>query len=358
MTRHAITLAAGLLLALPGAAAADNTLTVVRGDAVFRSEDPGIANEFVVETSGNDIRFAESKDPYGINFPAQCRPGKTTNGPAGTVPVEVFCPRSAVAGSITVEAGPAEDDVRYAVNGIPAAVTGDTGADKLTATGESADVLTGGQGSDTLNAGPGNDELFGEDGNDTIAGGTGDDKITGGEGADTITGGDGADQISSRDGIADKVDCGPGADSVTADTIDEVVDCEDVQRQFVAPPSGQPAADDRTKPRLRAGAAASQRVSRRRPSIRIAATSSEKGLIQAAAYVDAGGVNSRLKPASARVGVAGGGAELRFRLSARILKLVRADRRRGRTPRARVTISSVDAAGNASPARHFWIRLR
>jgi hypothetical protein len=47
-----------------------------------------------------------------------------------------------------------------------------------------------------------------------------------------------------------------------------------------------------------------------------------------------------------------------IRLSRVQLRRVARDVRRGRHPRARITVSAVDDAGNTSRARHFWIRLR
>jgi hypothetical protein len=158
--------------------------------------------------------------------------------------------------------------------------------------------------------------------------------------------------------VADKIVCGAGNDSVIADTADTLDGCENVDRRVVAPPADQPAGDDHTKPKLQAGGSSSQRVSKRRRSIRIAATSSEKGLVQAAGFVTAGGVNNRLKPVSKAVKVAGGGVTLVVKFSKRQMKLILRDLRRGRKVSVRMTVSSVDAAGNTSRARHFRIRLR
>jgi len=99
-------------------------------------------------------------------------------------------------------------------------------------------------------------------------------------------------------------------------------------------------------------------VSRKRRSIRVAATSSEKGLVQAAGFLEAGGVNNRLKPVSKAVKVAGGGVTLVVRFSKRQIKLILRDLRKGRKVDVRMTVSSVDAAGNTSRARHLRIKLR
>ena len=361
MTRILLLIIALLALALPATAAADNRVTIVSGEAAFTSEDPGIANEFVVEVANpTEIRFAESKDPYGINAPPQCRPGQTVQAPnnGGAVPIEVFCPRSQITKGITIDAGPAEDNVKYDVDGITGIVAGGTGTDVVASLKATNDYLSGDQGNDTVDGGAGNDEVRGEDGNDTLKGGDGTDKLFAGTGADTIEGGAGDDTIESNDGTADKVNCGPGNDSVIADTADELVDCENADRRVVAPPADQPAGDDTTKPKLQAGGSSRQRITRKRRWILIAATSSEKGLVQAAGFVEAGGVNLRVKPRQKAVKVAGGGVTLKIVFSRSQVKKILRDLRRKRRVSVRMTVSSVDAAGNTSRARHFRISLR
>jgi hypothetical protein len=80
----------------------------------------------------------------------------------------------------------------------------------------------------------------------TIDGGDGADTLTGGGAADTILGGDGADTIDARDGVVDSVDCGPGADTVQADAIDVLTNCDLPPAEPVEPvvdpvePSGDP----------------------------------------------------------------------------------------------------------------------
>jgi hypothetical protein len=361
MIRTLFLLIALVVLALPATASADNRLTIVSGEATFSSEDPGVANDFVVEDSGaTDVRFSETKDPYGINAPPQCRPGKTRQAPGngGQVPTEVFCPKSQVAKGITIDAGPAEDAVTFNVKDVPGFVSAGTGADSAASLSNTSDYLSGDQGNDVLDGGAGNDELRGEDGNDTLKAGDGNDKLFAGSGADTLDAGGGDDAIETNDGVADKVQCGPGNDTVLADTLDELVDCETVDRRVVAPPADQPAGDDKTRPRLQAGGSSSQRVSRKRRSIRIAATSSEKGLVQAAGFLEAGGINNPLKPVARKVSLAGGGVTLVMRFSKRQMKLIMRDLRKRRRVSVRMTVSSVDASGNTSRAKHFRIRLR
>ncbi len=70
------------------------------------------------------------------------------------------------------------------------------------------------------------DVLTGSRAGDAIAGGPGNDTIVGGPGEDCLDGEAGDDRIDARDGQADRVDCGPGDDTVLADPRDVTVGCE------------------------------------------------------------------------------------------------------------------------------------
>jgi hypothetical protein len=59
-----------------------------------------------------------------------------------------------------------------------------------------------------------------------ISTGSGGDVIEGLGGFDDISAGAGVDHVASRDGAADRVDCGDGFDSVVADTLDFVTECD------------------------------------------------------------------------------------------------------------------------------------
>lgn len=124
---------------------------------------------------------------------------------------------------------------------------GRRGADVLDGLGAN-DCLTGGLGGDRLNgwlgddellAGPGDDSLAGGAGNDQLASGGGADRLSGGDGDDVLRGGSGRDSFSSgagrdrieaADGTAERVLCGPGRDTVTADRADRLYGCERVRR--------------------------------------------------------------------------------------------------------------------------------
>jgi len=86
------------------------------------------------------------------------------------------------------------------------------------------DRITGTPGADSISGGPGNDHL---------SGGRGDDFLSGGPGHDVIDGGPGNDRISAEYDTRDRVTCGPGLDTVTADLVDVVArDCELVSRRI------------------------------------------------------------------------------------------------------------------------------
>lgn len=93
---------------------------------------------------------------------------------------------------------------------VPTIVYGGPGNDRLDGSAGGDDTLYGGDGDDTI---------FGRGGNDFIDGGAGNDEIEGGDGGDTILGGDGNDKIKPDpidSAFADKVDGGPGIDSLDA----------------------------------------------------------------------------------------------------------------------------------------------
>jgi hypothetical protein len=93
------------------------------------------------------------------------------------------------------------------------------------------DRLFGGRGRDCLSGGAGNDRLSGGPGGDRLTGGAGRDRLTGGGGTDRFVAGPGNDRIFSADGRREKVSCGAGRDSVTADRRDKLKGCEKVKRR-------------------------------------------------------------------------------------------------------------------------------
>lgn len=101
--------------------------------------------------------------------------------------------------------------------------------------------LPGGGGNDTILGRAGNDTILGGAGDDRLFGGAGNDVIDGGPGKDRISGGPGNDTIRAADGVADTIDCGPGRDHATVDSIDVVKGCELVSvATATAPPPTAP----------------------------------------------------------------------------------------------------------------------
>jgi hemolysin type calcium-binding protein len=94
--------------------------------------------------------------------------------------------------------------------------------------------IVGTSGNDLLSGTPRADTILGREGRDRLTGGVGADFLHGGPGKDLIDGGPGSDRIAVQyDGARDSVRCGPGADVVNADLLDEVTaDCELVSRRL------------------------------------------------------------------------------------------------------------------------------
>lgn len=102
---------------------------------------------------------------------------------------------------------------------------GTAGAANLSG-GEAPDNLGGTGGGDVLLGRGGGDVVFGRGGNDVVSGGAGGDAVYGDSGRDVLLGGPGDDHLYADDGQRDSVSCGPGRDTVFADTFDMVSGCE------------------------------------------------------------------------------------------------------------------------------------
>jgi hypothetical protein len=200
--------------------------------------------------------------------------------------------------------------------------------------------------------------LLGGAGADRLTGGPAGDQLDGGAGADVLDGGAGADELAARDGIADKVRCGDGSDVVFADQLDEATDdCERVERVAVPPPAGGSAADDKAAPRLRAAAPRVQRIGPSRRTVRVIAATSEAGQIAASGVLDVAGLALPAATVRRRVPVAGGGIELRYRLTAGQLRQALASLRRHRRVHIRLSVVATDLAGNSRQIDLPRIRL-
>ena len=312
------TLTALALAALPAAPAAAHSLVRPGGQQIrYISADATSLNTLTVRLAGERVEFLDRTVDGGMDF-GSCDPGETTND-ANQWVIQTFCPRGGTS-VVQLEVGEREDTVNVEAP-IAARVFGGPGADTLT-TGVADDVLSGDEGADRLDAGAG------------------------------------ADQLRVRDGIGDTVRCGPGEDRVEADTLDDVgADCEVISRVAVAPPPGASSVGDRVAPQLRVGARAVQRIARSR-RIRLAATSSEAGVIAASGFLDVAGLSLPLQGSRERVTVPGGGVEVTVTLSLRQWRQsLRALRARRRVV-IRLGVVATDGAGNSRRANAPTIRLR
>ena len=163
--------------------------------------------------------------PPSVTFDGKANDGRPGEGDnvTGVERIESGVPHSGKATTLVGDNGP-NDFLLLFTNGN---VKGQGGADDI----EGSDYP------DWLDGGSGPDHLYG---------GFGDDVITGGPGRDTILGdrdpacevgpifgsctiGTGNDTIYARDGVADSIDCGPGADVAYVDRADTTRRCEKVK---------------------------------------------------------------------------------------------------------------------------------
>jgi Ca2+-binding RTX toxin-like protein len=87
--------------------------------------------------------------------------------------------------------------------------------------------------------------LTGSDGPNSLTGGLSGDTIDGRGGVDLLSSYDGNDTVLARDGGFDLVFCGVGTDSAVVDSVDDVRDCENVDRAAPPPPPPGPVVEDR-----------------------------------------------------------------------------------------------------------------
>lgn len=112
--------------------------------------------------------------------------------------------------------------------------------------GNGHDRVWGGPGADSIDGQGNRDTIHGEEGDDSLYGGFDDDHLVGGKGDDTLQGNTGLDHFEGEGGddyidamyneresytpVADRIDCGPGRDTVKANTYDDIAkDCEIVK---------------------------------------------------------------------------------------------------------------------------------
>lgn len=318
-----------LALAVPASASAHAVITISDGTLQYFSEDTGSASRLEVRVSGLSVGIYDPGTFGGMQAPFSCRPGRTDA--RGQI-AEYTCP----AGGL--------QQLRVFVEG---------DEDHVDIAGPLRRYVDGGYGADRIRTGDGPAEVLAGPGNDDIATGLADDLVTPGPGADVLDTGAGADRVDSADGERDRIRCGDGADTVAADTVDEVDgSCESVTRRLLAPPAAS-AEGDTTAPRLAVRAASRQRAS----AVSLTASASEAGTISVSAYLAAGGIRSRIAVLERAVR-AGRRTRLPLRLTARQRSRVRRDLARGRRPFVAVRVAATDRAGNAGRVRSLRIRLR
>jgi hypothetical protein len=254
---------------LPAASASAATIQSSGGVLAY---DGGPGGDVVAITvDAGTVTFTASQYPAhvgGLLTSAPC------SAPSGGV---VQCP---VPARLAIQTRDGEDRIAIAGATFPVAMDGGSNDDTLLG-GAEPDTVRGGPGDDVLGLGGGADDLRGDDGTDSVRivgfsagdairislddktddgrrsdganvhadvedveGGSSDETVTGtsgrnvistGAGSDVIDGlggfddisaGVGVDHVSSRDGLSDRVDCGDGFDSVIADTLDFLTECD------------------------------------------------------------------------------------------------------------------------------------
>ena len=203
-------------------------------------------------------------------------------------------------------------------------------------------------------AGPGDDTVSGGLGGDELRGGAGSDALTGGEGRDTLDGADGNDTLRARDGEADAIVCGEGSDTLEHDSADglsltELTSCE--ARAGGEPPS------DTTGPRLELRNVSRLRL-RRGGTVSVDVETSEPARATLRGWVIAGRRRYPLRAASRASDAPGQSLALNPRLSRAHTAAVRRALRRGRTVRARLTVTGTDRAGNRARPGKALVRIR
>lgn len=320
---------AALLLALPSAASGHAVIRIEGGILNYDSEDAASANRLEIRGTVAGVTVYDPGNTGGMQAPSTCRPGRTDD--RGSVH-EFHCPAAGLR-EVRIDVGPNEDTTFI--------------------DGPWTTRTVGAAGADDLRSAPNGGDLDGGQGNDVLRGADGPDVLQGGHGADTVDAGGGDDLVTSADGVRDVITCGAGGDTVRADTVDEVaIDCEVVERTYVAPPSYAARENDRRAPRLKI-----RRTHGSVKRVKAKVRSSERGEVTASGFLKAGGLNSALPTVTRQVRRRRATVALKLRLDARQRRRVRRDLSRGRRPRARIVVAATDAAGNTR-TRRATVRVR
>jgi hypothetical protein len=232
------------------------------------------------------------------------------------------------------------------------------------------DIITGG-GADTITGSPGPNTIRSDASSTGYTYSTvlaaGNDTIDPGGGADRVLSGGGDDTIMSRDGVADVINCGrnvagpfaPGLppadnDTVTADSTDAFVACENVLTSSTTPP-------DVTPPviKIKAPASITARAFRRGLKVKLSTDEPASFVAELRAKVKRGhgglafaGSVGEVTIGQGRLRRGTGARSLKLRPSKKLAKAVR-----GKPLRLVVRVVATDAAGNeADAARKVRVR--
>lgn len=351
-------------------------------DVLPGSEIP--SGDVILAGAGNDSSIAYG----GSDTIAPGAGDDTIQGGAGTDTLQFgFADRAVtvdLANTTKQDTGEGLDSFAGAEN-----VVGSGFADTLM--GDSAaNVLTGSRGDDLLEGRAGADDLRGDQGTDTVsyagsgaavaidlartnqitdadklagiedlvgspfgdvlAGNPTENRIDAGAGSDTVAAGDGTDRVLVRDGEGDRVSCGGGVDTATADrrSVDSLAaDCEAVD---ALPEPGGGTGD--TTLSLALGAAKRQPVlSRRGVRVRVRCPLERCTVVtegSTSLRLPGGGrkvAKLRLRPVRAEL-AAGSARTLTLRLKRGQTAAVRRALAAGRRPKWAVSARATDAAGN------------
>ena len=309
----------------------------IEGDTLHYVAAPGEFNALTIMLQGDRFTIQDgstgNRDTLYVTAQPPCYRDATPLPDPGLI--DAYCPPAGV-NRIAVELGDQND---YA------------GIGGMTPTDFPA-TIDGGDGADTIYGGPQADVIHGGPGNDTLQGNAGRDVLSGDEGDDTI---------NAADGWPDQVTCGPGFDTVTADSLDTVADdCELLNGQPLPPPpppAPPPPPPDTTAPALQLGGAASQRIARQRAVIVVVACPTEACSATARGTVTVPGSAKvfKLTPVSKQISV-GSKASLRLGIARRALTAIAHALKRHRRVSARITVAATDGAKNTT-TKQRTIRL-
>jgi hypothetical protein len=308
---------------LPAPAGAHAVVSFDGPTIIYSARDAQSQSTVTITAGVTSVRIADTTVDGGID-PGRCDPGTVDRN--GFI-VEVTCPRGADT-RVRVDVGARDDSVEMreasGAPGLPSALLGGSGADRLT-------------------------------------GGAGPDQVDGGPGGDNLEGRAGDDELLARDGSLEVVGCGAGADRAFLDDADVPdASCETVERGDPPPPPAEepppPGGEDTTPPTIDAAARVRQRIGRT-PALAAFASADEVVQLSATARIRVGRRRLTLIAPQTRADTPGERVKLVLRGTASTARALRRAVRRRRPLYAIVTVIAIDDAGNSAATRLERIRL-